>query len=99
MISGTDIDSQLMFYLCKDLHAWIFVSEALYSSSTLNMVHCTYFGKQIGEALTLLHLFDRFILGFFIASVPWYVGAFIFFCLSYDYREKSGLAACAIAVR
>lgn len=38
-----------------------------------------------------------FILGFFIASVPWYVGAFIFFCLSYDYREKSGLAACAIA--
>jgi len=38
-----------------------------------------------------------FILGFFIASVPWYVGAFIFFCLSYDHRESTGLTACAIA--
>jgi len=38
-----------------------------------------------------------FILGFFIASVPWYVGAFIFFCLSYDHRETTGLTACAIA--
>ncbi|XP_024391155.1 large ribosomal subunit protein eL20z [Physcomitrium patens] len=38
-----------------------------------------------------------FILGFFIVSVPWYVGAFIFFCLSYDYREKTGLTACVVA--
>ncbi|CAK9238700.1 unnamed protein product [Sphagnum troendelagicum] len=38
-----------------------------------------------------------FILGFFIVSIPWYVGAFIFFCLSYDPRERSGFASCAIA--
>jgi hypothetical protein len=41
---------------------------------------------------------NRFILGFFIVSIPWYVGAFIFFCLTYDPRERSGFAACAIAV-
>jgi hypothetical protein len=41
---------------------------------------------------------NRFILGFFIASIPWYVGAFIFFCLTYDPRERSGFASCAIAV-
>ncbi len=41
---------------------------------------------------------NRFILGFFIVSIPWYVGAFIFFCLSYDPRERSGFASCAIAV-
>jgi hypothetical protein len=43
-------------------------------------------------------LMNRFILGFFIASIPWYVGAFIFLCLSYDPRERSGFASCAIAV-
>ncbi|XP_024382079.1 large ribosomal subunit protein eL20z [Physcomitrium patens] len=38
-----------------------------------------------------------FLLGFIIASVPWYVGAFIFFCLNYDHREETGLMACTIA--
>ncbi|CAM6037878.1 unnamed protein product [Sphagnum compactum] len=38
-----------------------------------------------------------FLLGFFFIGVPWYVGAFIFCCLTHDYRERSGLAACAIA--
>jgi hypothetical protein len=38
-----------------------------------------------------------FILGFFILSIPWYVGTFIFFCIRYDPREHAGLAACAIA--
>jgi hypothetical protein len=37
-------------------------------------------------------------LGFVFIGVPWYVGTFIFCCLTHDYRERSGLAACAIAV-
>jgi hypothetical protein len=56
---------------------------------------------RLGFYVILILLFDilaRFILGFFIASVPWYVGAFVFFCLSYDPRESTGLTACAIAV-
>ncbi|CAK9232724.1 unnamed protein product [Sphagnum troendelagicum] len=38
-----------------------------------------------------------FLLGFVFIGVPWYVGTFIFCCLTHDYRERSGLAACAIA--
>ncbi len=37
-------------------------------------------------------------MGFVLIGVPWYVGTFIFCCLTHDYRERSGLAACAIAV-
>ncbi|KAG6477104.1 hypothetical protein ZIOFF_066356 [Zingiber officinale] len=39
-----------------------------------------------------------FILGFFLAAIPWYVGAFIMLCVRVDYREKPGLVACTIAV-
>ncbi|EFJ28884.1 hypothetical protein SELMODRAFT_440940 [Selaginella moellendorffii] len=38
-----------------------------------------------------------FILGFLTLSLPWFVGAFIFFCIKTDAREHVGLAACAIA--
>ncbi|PWA37940.1 ribosomal protein L18ae family [Artemisia annua] len=38
-----------------------------------------------------------FILGFFIAAIPWYVGAFILLCAQYDDREKPGYVACLIA--
>ncbi|XP_042433819.1 60S ribosomal protein L18a-like protein [Zingiber officinale] len=38
-----------------------------------------------------------FILGFFLAAIPWYVGAFIMLCVRVDYREKPGLVACTIA--
>jgi signal transduction histidine kinase len=47
--------------------------------------------------LLFVALLNRFILGFFVLSIPWYVGTFIFFCLRYDPREYAGLAACAIA--
>lgn len=40
----------------------------------------------------------RFIIGFFIGGVPWYIGAFILACVQMDYQEKSGLIACTIAV-
>ncbi|XP_052178643.1 60S ribosomal protein L18a-like protein isoform X2 [Diospyros lotus] len=39
-----------------------------------------------------------FIIGFFLAAIPWYVGAFILLCVrSVDYREKPGYIACTIA--
>ncbi|KAJ4765532.1 60S ribosomal protein L18a-like protein [Rhynchospora pubera] len=38
-----------------------------------------------------------FILGFFLAAIPWYVGA-IMLCFSrVDYREKPGYIGCTIA--
>ncbi|KAM7503864.1 hypothetical protein LguiB_002768 [Lonicera macranthoides] len=38
-----------------------------------------------------------FIIGFFLAAIPWYVGAFILFCARIDHREKPGYIACTIA--
>ncbi|CAN6446411.1 unnamed protein product [Victoria cruziana] len=39
-----------------------------------------------------------FIIGFFLAAIPWYVGAFILICVRrVDYREKPGYIACTIA--
>uniref|UniRef100_A0A0D9WQI1 60S ribosomal protein L18a-like protein n=1 Tax=Leersia perrieri TaxID=77586 RepID=A0A0D9WQI1_9ORYZ len=39
-----------------------------------------------------------FFLGFFLAAIPWYAGAFILFFVALDHREKPGLIACTIAV-
>ncbi|KAI8557997.1 hypothetical protein RHMOL_Rhmol04G0054500 [Rhododendron molle] len=40
-----------------------------------------------------------FIIGFFLAAIPWYVGAIILLCVrSVDYREKPGYIACTVAV-
>ncbi|XP_006656069.2 60S ribosomal protein L18a-like protein isoform X2 [Oryza brachyantha] len=38
-----------------------------------------------------------FLLGFFLAAMPWYAGAFILFFIALDHREKPGLIACTIA--
>ncbi|XP_010275122.1 PREDICTED: 60S ribosomal protein L18a-like protein [Nelumbo nucifera] len=39
-----------------------------------------------------------FIIGFFLAAIPWYVGAFVLLCVRrMDYREKPGYIACTIA--
>uniref|UniRef100_J3M9S1 Large ribosomal subunit protein eL20 domain-containing protein n=1 Tax=Oryza brachyantha TaxID=4533 RepID=J3M9S1_ORYBR len=39
-----------------------------------------------------------FIAGFFLAAIPWYVGAFILICVRvHDYREKPGFVACTVA--
>ncbi|WVZ69357.1 hypothetical protein U9M48_018154 [Paspalum notatum var. saurae] len=39
-----------------------------------------------------------FIIGFFFAAIPWYVGAFVLICVRvHDYREKPGYIACTIA--
>ncbi|KAF9588738.1 hypothetical protein IFM89_015175 [Coptis chinensis] len=38
-----------------------------------------------------------FVLGFFIAAVPWYIGAVIILCARVDHREKPGYIACTIA--
>ncbi|KAF2951568.1 hypothetical protein DAI22_01g272400 [Oryza sativa Japonica Group] len=40
-----------------------------------------------------------FIIGFFLAAIPWYIGAFVLICVRvHDYREKPGYVACTIAV-
>ncbi|TVU10658.1 hypothetical protein EJB05_44202 [Eragrostis curvula] len=38
-----------------------------------------------------------FLLGFFLAAIPWYTGAFLLFFVALDHREKPGLIACTIA--
>ncbi|XP_024402912.1 large ribosomal subunit protein eL20z [Physcomitrium patens] len=38
-----------------------------------------------------------FIMGFFIAVFPWYIGAVIFLFVRHDARERTGLLACTIA--
>ncbi|TVU02473.1 hypothetical protein EJB05_52026 [Eragrostis curvula] len=39
-----------------------------------------------------------FIIGFFLAAIPWYVGAFVLICVRvHDHREKPGYVACTIA--
>ncbi|KAL8205414.1 hypothetical protein R6Q57_008965 [Mikania cordata] len=38
-----------------------------------------------------------FIVGFFLAAIPWYIGAFILICARYDHREKPGYIACLVA--
>ncbi|KAL6620697.1 hypothetical protein ACP70R_035836 [Stipagrostis hirtigluma subsp. patula] len=39
-----------------------------------------------------------FIIGFFLAAIPWYIGAFILICVRvHDQREKPGYVACTIA--
>ncbi|GMP53400.1 hypothetical protein CsSME_00018859 [Camellia sinensis var. sinensis] len=39
-----------------------------------------------------------FIIGFFLAAIPWYVGAIFLLCVrSVDHREKPGYIACTVA--
>ncbi|GAB4849270.1 hypothetical protein Ancab_004074 [Ancistrocladus abbreviatus] len=39
-----------------------------------------------------------FIIGFFLAAIPWYVGAIVLLCSrSLDYREKPGYIGCTVA--
>ncbi|KAB5534441.1 hypothetical protein DKX38_017539 [Salix brachista] len=40
----------------------------------------------------------KFIIGFFLGAIPWYVGLFILACSRIDPREKPGYFACTIAV-
>uniref|UniRef100_A0A803NXT2 60S ribosomal protein L18a-like protein n=1 Tax=Cannabis sativa TaxID=3483 RepID=A0A803NXT2_CANSA len=44
------------------------------------------------------HGWFLFIIGFFIAGLPWYLGAVLYFCSRrMDYREKPGYIACIVA--
>ncbi|PIM98353.1 hypothetical protein CDL12_29169 [Handroanthus impetiginosus] len=38
-----------------------------------------------------------FIIGFFLAAIPWYVAVLLLICSRIDPREKPGYVACAIA--
>ncbi|KAL5997533.1 hypothetical protein ACLOJK_008463 [Asimina triloba] len=54
------------------------------------------YAAEISEEL--LGFQFMFIIGFFLAAIPWYVGALIVLCSRVDYREKPGFIACTIAV-
>ena len=41
---------------------------------------------------------SRFIIGFFLGAIPWYIGALLLWCSRVDYREKPGYVACTAAV-
>uniref|UniRef100_A0A2C9U5N6 Large ribosomal subunit protein eL20 domain-containing protein n=2 Tax=Manihot esculenta TaxID=3983 RepID=A0A2C9U5N6_MANES len=47
--------------------------------------------------INYLSFICRFIIGFFLGGIPWYVGTFVLLCVHVDYREKPGYVACAIA--
>lgn len=51
-----------------------------------------------GLVTDLPDLLARFITGFFLGAIPWYIGAFLLLCVRMDYREKPGLVACTIGV-
>ncbi|KAH7387355.1 hypothetical protein KP509_16G019100, partial [Ceratopteris richardii] len=38
-----------------------------------------------------------FIIGFFLASIPWYVGVVMLVCIKHDHKERIGLVCCTIA--
>lgn len=38
-----------------------------------------------------------FIIGFFLAGIPWYIGVLLLICSRIDPREKPGYVACVIA--
>ncbi|XP_008226221.1 PREDICTED: 60S ribosomal protein L18a-like protein [Prunus mume] len=37
-----------------------------------------------------------FIIGFVLATIPWYIGALIMLCARIDHREKPGYIACVV---
>ncbi|KAK2368356.1 60S ribosomal protein L18a protein [Trifolium repens] len=39
---------------------------------------------------------STFVIGFYLAAIPWYVGAIIVLFSRVDYREKPGYIACLI---
>lgn len=69
---------------------------------TLLSVHASILVSPIDddddENLVFLFMGVRFIIGFFFAGIPWYVGAFVLLCTIVDHREKPGYVACTIAV-
>lgn len=56
------------------------------------------FSAKCGLVTDLLDSFARFITGFFLGAIPWYIGVFLLLCVRMDYREKPGLVACTIGV-
>ncbi|PUZ58902.1 hypothetical protein GQ55_5G544600 [Panicum hallii var. hallii] len=40
---------------------------------------------------------SRFLVGFFLGAIPWYVGAILLWCSRVDHREKPGYVACTVA--
>ena len=66
-----------------------------------NVIHWVFFFFWL-VVIDYYHFFfvvvARFIIGFFIGGLPWYLGAFILLFVRVDYREKPGYVACTVAV-
>jgi hypothetical protein len=63
------------------------------------LVHHTFWSFNYTTNKIFFSTLQRFIAGFFLAAIPWYVGAFILICVwVHDHREKPGYVACTIAV-
>lgn len=73
----------------------------LWVSLPLHMCYFPVFPKVTTELLTksISLPWTRFITGFFLAAIPWFIGAFVLICVRvHDQREKPGYVACTIAV-
>lgn len=82
-------------YICMCIH----ISTSTYIQC-MNYFSLSNIYYQFLECLRLTKsiFFGRFIIGFFLAAIPWYVGVFFLLCATVDHREKPGLVACTIAV-
>lgn len=99
----------IFFFLCSYIR-FIHVCQAALSSHVryLGRIHGTAIAVLLLQLRVLLIylLFllmitpcaSRFIVGFFLGAIPWYVGAFLLCCSRVDYREKPGYVACVAAV-
>ncbi|URE42769.1 60S ribosomal protein [Musa troglodytarum] len=72
------------------MHLMLTVFEVVHMSLKEDQRHC-----QVSLAAAWASV--GFIIGFFLAAIPWYVGVFFLLCARVDHREKPGLVACTIA--
>lgn len=61
-------------------------------------IHSYYLSSIWFSIYKRIILLWRFIIGFFLGAIPWYIGLFVLLCARIDYREKPGYIACTIAV-
>lgn len=94
------------FRVFNPFHLLTFLVSPCLHAGTVYHCHCNFFCMCRFQPLTLILIVDfyyflvlcRFILGFFLGAIPWYVGAIIMLCCRVDYREKPGYIACIVAV-
>ncbi|KAJ7968924.1 60S ribosomal protein L18a-like protein [Quillaja saponaria] len=74
---------------CCGLGLGWFLDDSLFEELVLGLV--------MNGSKKICNICPRFIVGFFLGGIPWYIGTFIILCVRLDYREKPGLVACTVA--